>query len=70
MTNYVQVIGQGISGKVRKATHFETSDNFAIKIINTRKMDRAEVERTKREIAILEKLRHDNIIRMHEVIFS
>ena len=56
-------LGQGTFGKVRIGTHTITNEQVAIKILEKDKIkDKADVERVTREINILKKLRHPNVI--------
>eukprot|EP01064_Diplonema_japonicum_P033206 TRINITY_DN6496_c0_g1_i1.p1 TRINITY_DN6496_c0_g1~~TRINITY_DN6496_c0_g1_i1.p1 ORF type:complete len:463 (+),score=65.54 TRINITY_DN6496_c0_g1_i1:28-1389(+) len=57
-------IGQGAYGKVKLAYNDDTGDPVAIKI-----MQKSRVKaKYKREIAIMKKLNHPNLVRLHEVI--
>ena len=61
-------IGEGTFGKVRRGTHRLSGVPVAIKILVKKKIiDVADVERVAREISILKKVRHANIIRLYEV---
>jgi len=56
-------LGQGTFGKVRVGTHTITGEQVAIKILEKDRIkDRADVERVTREINILKKVRHPNVI--------
>ena len=56
-------LGQGTFGKVRIGTHTITNEQVAIKILEKDKIkDKADVERVTREINILKKVRHPNVI--------
>jgi len=59
-----EVLGEGNGGKVKRAIHSKEKTQVAIKIIQKRKLDADQIERTKREIAIMKKLDHENIIKM------
>jgi serine/threonine protein kinase len=61
-------LGQGTFGKVRIGTHTITNEQVAIKILEKDKIkDKADVERVTREINILKKVRHPNVIQLYEV---
>ena len=61
-------LGQGTFGKVRIGTHTITNEMVAIKILEKDKIkDKADVERVTREINILKKVRHPNVIQLYEV---
>lgn len=71
----INEIGRGVHGKVKLARSLETGDYVAIKIIQRfskkRKLGRVTVspeDKTKREIAILKKIRHPNVVGLLEVI--
>ncbi|KAH7402969.1 kinase-like domain-containing protein [Cadophora sp. MPI-SDFR-AT-0126] len=71
----IDEIGRGVHGKVKLARSLETGDHVAIKIMQRfsrkRRLGRVNVSpenKTKREIAILKKIRHPNVIRLLEVI--
>jgi serine/threonine protein kinase len=71
----IEEIGRGVHGKVKLARSLETGDYVAIKIIQRfskkRKLGRVTVspeDKTKREIAILKKIRHPNVVGLLEVI--
>lgn len=58
-------------GKVKKGIHKLTGLSVAIKILEKERIvDLADVERVKREIHILTRVRHPNVIRLYEVIDS
>lgn len=61
-------LGQGTFGKVRIGTHTITNEMVAIKILEKDKIkDKSDVERVTREINILKKVRHPNVIQLYEV---
>lgn len=63
-------MGQGTFGKVRVGTHTITNELVAIKILEKDKIkDKADVERVTREINILKKVRHPNVIQLYEVMY-
>ncbi|KAJ8062145.1 hypothetical protein OCU04_008705 [Sclerotinia nivalis] len=71
----IDEIGRGVHGKVKLARSLETQDYVAIKIIQRfskkRRLGRVTVspeDKTKREIAILKKIRHPNVVGLLEVI--
>ncbi|RDW91620.1 kinase-like protein [Coleophoma crateriformis] len=71
----IDEIGRGVHGKVKLARSLETGDYVAIKIIQRfskkRRLGRVTVspeDKTKREIAILKKIRHANVVGLLEVI--
>ncbi|RQM07761.1 hypothetical protein DH86_00003042 [Scytalidium sp. 3C] len=71
----INEIGRGVYGKVKLARNLETGEYVAIKIIQRfskrRRLGRVTVspeDKTKREIAILKKIRHPNIVGLLEVI--
>lgn len=72
----IEEIGRGMHGKVKLARNLETSDNVAIKIIprfsKKRRLGKVTAmspqDKTKKEIAILKKIRHPNVVALLEVI--
>eukprot|EP01083_Nonionella_stella_P046012 123226_1 len=64
-----KTIGEGTFGKVKKGIHKLTGIKVAIKIlVRKRIVEVADRERVNREIAIMKKLRHPNVVRLFEVI--
>jgi len=63
-----EIIGKGSFGKVKKAFHFRTRENVAIKILSKTSMSDVEVERAKREVQILQQMRHPNIVQLIQTI--
>ena len=64
-----RAIGEGTFGKVRLGIHKLSGIEVAIKILIKKKIvDVSDIERVSREITILKKIRHINIIRLYEVI--
>ena len=63
-------LGSGTFGKVRIGTHTITGEKVAIKILEKDRIkDKGDVERVTREINILKKVRHPNVIQLYEVSF-
>ena len=61
-------LGSGTFGKVRIGTHTITGEKVAIKILEKDRIkDKSDVERVTREINILKKVRHPNVIQLYEV---
>ncbi len=76
VNNYILLnkLGQGSYGEVRLAKEKATNTLFAMKIINKdtlrrRKMgkDYTSMDDVKREIAIMKKVAHPNVLRLYEV---
>lgn len=64
-----KTVGEGTFGKVKIAVHIPTGEKVAVKILEKSKIkDQADVRRVNREIKILKKTRHSNIIQLYEVI--
>ena len=64
-----KTIGEGTFGKVKIAVHIPTGEKVAVKILEkSRIKDQADVRRVNREIKILKRARHANIIQLYEVI--
>lgn len=72
----IEEIGRGVHGKVKLARNLETGENVAIKIIPRyskrrrlgKVMAMSPQEKTMREIAILKKMRHPNVVSLLEII--
>jgi 5'-AMP-activated protein kinase, catalytic alpha subunit len=65
-------LGEGAFAKVKVATHIHTGEKVAIKILDKTAMveDEDDIKRVQKEINILKKLRHKNIIQLYEVMES
>ena len=66
-----EIIGEGNFATVRLATQIKIGEKLAIKIINKNKITKkSDIIRIKKEISILKKIRHKNIIQIYEVMES
>ena len=65
-------LGEGAFAKVKVATQINTKEKTAIKILDKSRLleDENDILRFKKEISILKKLRHKNIIQLYEVMES
>ncbi|KAK2950859.1 putative CBL-interacting protein kinase 23 [Blattamonas nauphoetae] len=64
-------LGEGTFGKVKQCKNSLTGELLAMKIIDKEKVLKHHMaDQLKREISLMKKLRHENIIRMHEVLTS
>ena len=64
-----KALGKGTFGKVKLAVHTLTNEKVAIKILEkSRIKDKKDIERISREIKILKKVRHPNVIQLYEII--
>ena len=62
-------LGKGTFGQVKLGQHTLTGEKVAIKILEKDKIhDQKDVERITREIKILKKVRHPNVIQLYEII--
>lgn len=62
-------IGQGTFGKVKRGTHTATGQQVAIKLLErSRLVDAADKERLRREIGIMRRVGHVNVVRLLDVI--
>ncbi|OAA78604.1 Calcium/calmodulin-dependent/calcium-dependent protein kinase [Akanthomyces lecanii RCEF 1005] len=72
----IEEIGRGMHGKVKLARNLESGENVAIKIIprfsKKRRLGKVTAmspeDKTKKEIAILKKIRHPNVVALLEII--
>jgi 5'-AMP-activated protein kinase catalytic alpha subunit len=63
-------LGKGSFGKVKEALHVLTGEKIAIKILEKSRIKKDDdLMRIRREMAILKKVNHPNIIRLYDVIF-
>ena len=67
-----QTLGEGAFAKVKVATQIHTHEKTAIKILDKSRLleDERDVQRFKKEINILKKLHHKNIIQLYEIMES
>ncbi|XP_026279659.1 serine/threonine-protein kinase SIK3 isoform X2 [Frankliniella occidentalis] len=63
-----KTIGKGNFAVVKLATHVVTKTQVAIKIIDKTRLDEENLKKIFREIQIMTKLRHPNIIRLYQVM--
>jgi 5'-AMP-activated protein kinase, catalytic alpha subunit len=64
-----KTLGEGTFGKVRHGTHILTGEKVAVKVLEKSKIkDKKDVERISREIKILKKLHHPNVVQIYEII--
>ncbi|CAD8060559.1 unnamed protein product [Paramecium primaurelia] len=71
--NYVldRTLGKGTFGKVKLGYHTICDEYVAVKILEKRKIESdADFIRVQREIAILRKVEHQNVIKLYEIIES
>eukprot|EP00759_Apiculatamorpha_spiralis_P008611 PhF_6_TR15543/c2_g1_i1/m.24164 len=74
---YLQHIGDGAFAKVKLVMHTETNQPYAIKIMNKDKLTKkfrgrglTELQYAMREIEIMTRINHPNLVRLHEVLNS
>ena len=65
--NYIigETIGEGAFAKVKLGRHIPTEEKVAIKILSKERID---INKIKKEIKILQRLKHVNIIQIYEII--
>ena len=67
-SNLERTISEEAFGKVSKGIHVPTSEPVAIKTLEKDQMtEQEDIDRIAREIHILKKLRHPNVIQLYEV---
>lgn len=65
----LRTLGKGSFGKVKEAIHVLSGEKIAIKILEKIKIKKEDdLVRIRREINILSKVQHPNIIQLYEVI--
>ncbi|KAH8198540.1 hypothetical protein TruAng_007319 [Truncatella angustata] len=72
----IEELGRGVHGKVKLARNLENGENVAIKIVarfsKKRRLGKltamSQEDKTKKEIAILKKIRHPNVVALLEII--
>lgn len=63
-----KTIGEGTFGKVKLGVHIPSEEQVAIKILEKERIqDKEDLNRIAREINILKKLNHPNIIKIYDV---
>jgi len=64
-----KTIGQGTFNKVKIARHVHSNEQVAIKLIDKQKIiSEADHKRLAKELKILRKVRHPNIIQLYEIL--
>ena len=64
------LLGQGNFGSVREATHRQSERRYAIKSIRFTRFSPANQVRLRKEISVLQKIDHPNVVRIFEVFES
>lgn len=64
-----RTLGKGTFGKVKEAVHTFTNEKVAVKVLNKNRIeDDEDRERLLREMEILRRVRHPNIIQLYEIM--
>lgn len=61
-----KTLGEGAFSVVKEATHRQTQQSFAVKVVTKAKLSREDDAALKDEIAILKSLKHQHIIYLHD----
>jgi 5'-AMP-activated protein kinase, catalytic alpha subunit len=62
-------LGEGSFGKVKEAMHVATQEKIAVKVIEKDKVVTEDDDtRVRREISIMRRIKHPNIVQLYEVI--
>ena len=61
-------LGEGIFGTVKLATHKLTNEKVAIKLLNKNRITKAQQTLLSRELSILKRMNHFNIIKLYSII--
>lgn len=68
----LQALGKGTSGKVKQVVHHDSGECRAIKIVKRSMVKKLQgphgIDRLRKEVAIMKKLNHKNVIQLFEVI--
>lgn len=59
-------LGKGAFSVVKRCVNRKNGESYAVKVISTTKLTKRDFEKLEREARICQKLRHENIVRMHE----
>lgn len=62
------LVYRGAFSVVRRCVQKATNQEFAAKIINTRKLNNRDFQKLEREARICRRLKHPNIVRLHDNI--
>ncbi|XP_068651473.1 CBL-interacting serine/threonine-protein kinase 4-like [Aristolochia californica] len=65
-----RLIGQGSFAKVYYAKSVADGMEFAVKVMDKKSLDQTMVPRILREVSVMHRMNHPNIIRLHEVMAS
>lgn len=66
-----EYLGEGSYGKVRAAVDLNTRDEYAIKILEKRKIKQDDlIDNLRKEIVLMKHIAHDNVVRLVEVLAS
>uniref|UniRef100_A0A453SF50 non-specific serine/threonine protein kinase n=1 Tax=Aegilops tauschii subsp. strangulata TaxID=200361 RepID=A0A453SF50_AEGTS len=66
----VKLLGEGNFAKVYLARHMDTKEEVAIKVMDKEKLIKlGAVQQIKREIAVMRRLRHPNIVQLHKGVY-
>lgn len=67
----LETLGSGTFGKVRKARHIITGDEYAVKCINKKMLEKQKMKtQLKREISIAKMIQHPRVVQLFEVLAS
>ncbi|XP_055330954.1 serine/threonine-protein kinase SIK3-like [Paramacrobiotus metropolitanus] len=62
------VLGKGNFAVVRMGTHIPTGEKVAVKIIEKKKISHENLQKVYREIGVMKRLRHPNVIRLYHTL--
>ena len=64
-----KALGEGTFGKVRKGSHILTGEQVAVKVLEKGRIkDSNDLDRISREIKILKRVKHPNIVQLYEIV--
>ena len=61
-----EILGEGMNGVVKRATHKITGEEYAVKIISKESLDEEELTAMTNEILIMSEIDHPNVIKLFE----
>lgn len=70
MYDIKEELGRGAFSTVKKCVLKEARMDFAVKLLDTRKMTSRDIQKVEREVRICRSLKHPNIVRLHSSVLE